>query len=242
MRLRQYRYLQFLALTGLGLFILEIIVTGKLSWYIHKRYLPLTILAAIGILGMGLAALVTAHRMPREAGSHDPTYTGWGLAIALLPLLVGWAIPSRPLSAMAIDSKGVSVTASLAAGGRSSANFGATTGEHTILDWIRLFNSGKDYTPFLGQEADVIGFVYHDPRLDSQHFLVSRFAIVCCAADAFAIGMAVQWPDNSTLAQDTWVKVQGAVQEFSLGGDKLPLILATSVEPVSAPSQPYLFP
>ena len=76
-----------------------------------------------------------------------------------------------------------------------------------MLDWIRLFNSQVDLTPHLGEDANVIGFVYEESRLPAGHFLVARFTVSCCVADAFAIGMAVDWPDK--LAVNSWVNVRG---------------------------------
>jgi uncharacterized repeat protein (TIGR03943 family) len=72
--------------------------------------------------------------------------------------------------------------------------------------------------------------------------MVGRFAIVCCVADAFAIGMAVETPAGDQLSDNTWVDVQGPVQSIDLNGHKTPLILASSVTQVQQPQQPYLFP
>jgi putative membrane protein len=87
----------------------------------------------------------------------------------------------------------------------------------------------------------VIGFVYHDPRLSEGQFMVGRFTITCCVADALAVGMVVAWPEAKDLPDNHWVRVQGAVQTVLLDGQTLPLIDAETVEIIPEPQQPYLF-
>ena len=114
--------------------------------------------------------------------------------------------------------------------------------DRTILDWIKIFDYESDLSPYLDKPASVIGFVYHDPRLNKNQFMVGRFAVTCCVADAFAIGMAVDWPDSASLSENTWVNVKGTLDTVNIDGQKGPLIHAQSVNIVQAPDQPYLYP
>ena len=88
----------------------------------------------------------------------------------------------------------------------------------------------------------MIGFVYFDESLNKNQFFVSRFVISCCAADGFAIAMVGEWPQASTLEQDSWVLVKGTVQSITLHDRAVPMIQAESVQAVPIPEQPYLFP
>jgi putative membrane protein len=78
--------------------------------------------------------------------------------------------------------------------------------------------------------------------LPADQFLISRFVISCCAADAFAVGIPVQWGSASEFEANTWVQVEGLVEATEFNGLKTPLVLASNVETVRAPEQPYLFP
>lgn len=234
----------------LSIFLVQKILTGKLDWYIHQRFMPLTVLAVIVLLVIGLTVFRTAHNTLPDDHDHDEhehhdhkhTVSSWGLVIAMLPLVIGVLIPAQPLNTTAITGKGISSAPPIAAGGSTTVSFDQAADDRNILDWIRLFYSQDSPSTYLGQSANVIGFVYHDPRLKDGQFLVSRFAIVCCTADAFAIGMVVDWPKSASLPNDQWIKVKGLVQSTELDGQKLPLIQATSIEPVQPPDQPYLFP
>jgi len=252
MSYRTYRIIQFLLLLGLGLFILIKFLSGSLVWYINQRFMSLSWIAIAGFLGMALAAILSsrgkvhrhAHDDQPDHGAHaEPSAPIWRLFFVFIPLIIGLAIPAKPLSASAIDNRGVSSNAPLSAAGAAQAQItNKPSDQRSVLDWIKLFNNQTDLSPYLGQRADVIGFVYDDTRLPAGHFLVSRFAITCCVADAFAIGMAVESPNSGSLKENTWVDVKGPVQAITVDGHQMPLILADSIKNVQQPNQPYLFP
>jgi uncharacterized repeat protein (TIGR03943 family) len=166
----------------------------------------------------------------------------YSLIILALPLVIGLLSPEQSLSASALSSKGVSLNTSISASQASSISFDVQMDERTILDWIRLFNDGDDPSAYIGQHVDVVGLVYHDPRLPDNQFMVSRFVITCCAADAFAIGMTVNWTGSAELEDNTWVRVEGSLDTLQIDGDSAPLIQASQVELIPAPEQPYLYP
>jgi putative membrane protein len=252
MTMRLYRYLQGFMMILTSIFLLQKIISGNLNWYINQRFMPLTVLSVIVLLIIGVIVFRAAHNMHDDEHhdhahdehhhDHDHKVSAWGLIMAMLPLVVGVLIPAQPLASNAISGKGLSSAPPIAAGGSSTIRFDQAADDRNILDWIRLFNSSNSAETYLGQNANVIGFVYHDPRLKAGQFLISRFAVVCCTADAFAIGMVVDWPKSASLPDDQWIKVKGPVQSTQLADQKIPLIQATSVEPVQVPDQPYLFP
>ncbi len=100
-----------------------------------------------------------------------------------MPLVLGTLIPSQPFGAQAVS--GSISTSSVALG--DTQTFNVAPEQRNVLDWLRAFNQG-DSSTFDGQPADVIGFVYTEPSFDTNQFMVARFAISCCVADATAIG------------------------------------------------------
>jgi putative membrane protein len=54
--------------------------------------------------------------------------------------------------------------------------------------------------------------------------------------------MIVEWDQTDTLKQDQWVQVRGPVDAVSFEGNISPIIRAETVELVSQPDQPYLYP
>lgn len=249
MNLRNYRRLQGWTLVSLGSFLAGLFLTGRLNWYIHERFLPLTLSGILGVflLGFGLlrAARVseTENHFHEEDAGHEhgrPPSIGL-LAAAIFPLVIGILFPAQPLSTAALVGKGVNAAPPVL-NQSAPQQFDLLDQERTILEWSRLFNSQLDPASYLGQKASVLGFIYRDPSLPPGQFLLSRFVIVCCTADALALGMVVEWESAASLQNDDWVKVKGPVQVITLNGQRLPLIQAESVEAVAPPSQPYLYP
>jgi uncharacterized repeat protein (TIGR03943 family) len=246
---RLYRYLQVLVVFGLAFFLIDRFATGKLLWYINARFVILTVLGIIGLIAMAANALDHL-RLTRRLGSDEgheehsraPQAAHWNLILLALPLIFGILVPAQPLGVDAAASRGVVVSAPLASGDASPVSLAAAPDERNILDWIRILNYESDLTPFLGQPANVIGFIYRDPRLTDGQFMVSRFAVSCCVADAFAIGLIVDWPETASLPDDGWVNVKGVIETSELNGQRVPLIRADSVTLVNPPAQPYLFP
>jgi len=251
MPLRLYRYFQGLLLIAIGIFLTSKIVSGSLIWYIHPRFIPLTILAVAVLLFIGLVIFRAGGQTDQDRSlegeqEHDPGQehgpSAWRLAIVTLPLAIGVLIPAHPLTASAVAGKGISSTVPITASASTAVNFDQAADTRTILDWNSLFGSSSDPSTYLGQNANVIGFVYHDPHLNSGQFLVARFALVCCPADAFAVVMVVNWPQSASLPTNQWVKVKGTVQSTVMNGQKLPSVQASSVDLVDPPAQTYLYP
>lgn len=244
MSARLYRALQSLVLVLLGLFLLNKLLDGSVFWYINARFLPLTVIGALGLLWLARTLLVELQHSP-PAGEEGHTHTHRSpvaLLIMLVPFLLGVLVPGRPLGASAIDNKGLASAAPLrAASSGAPLQLELAPTERTVLDWVRAFNQTPSPAEFAGQPADVIGFVYHDPRLSEGQFLLGRFTLTCCVADAAAIGVIVDWPDSERLPTNTWVRVRGTVQPAVLDGNRIPRIEAEALEVVPEPAQPYLY-
>jgi putative membrane protein len=156
--------------------------------------------------------------------------------VIAVPLVLGTLIPSQPLGAEAVAG-----SISVSAASRTETAFNVPPEERNVLDWLRAFNTG-DYAQFEGQPADVIGFVYTEPTFDEDEFMVARFTISCCVADASAIGLPVFWNDTADLKQGDWVNVKGRFGMGEFRGDQLPVLYAASIETVAQPEHPYLYP
>jgi putative membrane protein len=243
---RLYRSLQALLLLALFLFLMSKIFNNQLLWYINQRFVVLT---QIGIVFLAILAqrLFTEVRLARERQQteehdHDHAPSPVNLWIMLVPLLIGILIPAKPLDSAAVSAKGLTTSSALISSDANSRLFETKSEQRNILDWVKLFYFEKDLTPFIGQQAAVVGFVYQDESLPPGEFFVSRFILSCCAADGYAVGMIVEAPQADTFEKDTWVKVTGTVDVASFNGQPSPLIHAEIIEIVPQPDQPYLYP
>jgi uncharacterized repeat protein (TIGR03943 family) len=243
-------------LIALGLFLLSRLLNGTLSFYIHPRFNVLTLLTAVGLTALGLGYAIQQRRQAAHAHKeghdheHDETHShdvSWaGLLLLALPVLLGLLVEPRPLGASALQNREINfgndvslVSANAPEGSELSVIPNA--GERNILDWLYLFQRSTEPTTFNGEEVHVVGFVYQDDRFTNTQFMVSRFTVSCCVADAAPIGLIVEWPDTAVLPPDSWVEVSGTLQARSFNGVEMPVLIAKSVVPTETPAQPYLY-
>lgn len=179
-------------------------------------------------------------RQPMQANASRLASTS--LLILSLPLIIGLTAPENPLTSSSLSTRGISLNAPVSISQQASDTLAVTPDDRTILDWIRLFNYESDHSDYIGADVNVIGFVYHDSRLPEGEFMVSRFIITCCVADAIAIVMPVDGQIDAQLSDNTWVNVQGTLDETQIDEQIVPMIHATSIKIVPAPEQPYLYP
>ena len=242
---RLYRIFQALLLFGLVLFLGMKVLTNQLTWYINARF---AVIVELGILFLAILVVRLAVEIRHGSSTHEKhehqTVSPFNLFVMLIPLLVGILIPARPLGSSSISAKGFTTSSALISSQAASRQFETESEQRDILDWANLFDIEDDLKPLMGQKASVIGFVYHDNRLQAGQFFVSRIVISCCAADGFPVVMIVDWPESASLKADTWVRVSGPVDQtrFDTHTQAIPLIHAKSVETVPQPGQPYLFP
>lgn len=248
---RMIRSFQGLLLLGLSIFFAAKAANGQLTWYINARFVPLTIfgIAFLAVLAQTVFTDIRRSRKQEQEDldhdhhhEHEHAPASGNLWVMLVPLAIGILIPARPLDSAAFSTKGFSTSAPLISSDSSARIFETESEERNILDWLKLFNFEEDVTQFVGQSASVVGFVYFNDDLEADQFYVSRFVVSCCAADGFAIAMPVQWGEALTLEQDSWVLVKGSIESITLDGNRVPMIVAESVQSVPAPDQPYLFP
>lgn len=233
-----------LILLALALFLYMRLADGSLFFYINQRFMVYTVLAIVGLVAVAISYRAGRVAVDEDAHSHHAVTWG-GLALVLLPVVLGVLAPPQPLGAAAIGNREIAVSSQprnvLPAAVRAAAQKDAT--ERNLLDWLNAFSASSNAAQeFAGQPVDVIGFVYHDERLADDEVLISRFIVSCCVADANVVTMVVRWPAAATLENDAWVQVQGVLQPGAFNGAPLPVIAAQNVTPVAMPNQPYLYP
>lgn len=223
--------IETLLLGALGLMLLSKAERGVLAYYIHPRYAPLVIGAAIVLL------LIAAARARGIVGAGAESLRGrWpGYLLVAVPLLIGILLPARPLGADALPAD----TLPNSGPGQGAIPLGGDTRDWNLLQWgTALATGGQELA---GQPVDLIGFVHQDPRRARAGFVVARYAISCCIADVRGIGIPVVWPEGATLAANSWVRVRGRFGQTTIDGRPTPAILATAVEAVPQPNEPYLY-
>ena len=112
------------------------------------------------------------------------------------------------------------------------------------LDQLQAKESGYATTTVVGaaarlrqmqeEKVTAVGIVAHVPQLPPDQFLLVRFRMTCCAADATPVAVPVRWAGAASLKDNTWVKVSGQTHPEAKA------VVADKVEPAREPSNPYL--
>lgn len=220
---------------------------GSLGYYINLRYGWLTLVAIACLAVLGVAALVAGLARGRVAADTRVSLPWLGVVLLALPVALA-LIPPRPLGTDAMATRALqlgSVPAAAGLAGIAEAAWADDGGPRTVLDWLVLFHQADtgaaDLNRFAGESARVRGFVYRDERFPTGTFMVSRFLLSCCVADAAPIGLAVRWPDADFLDDDAWVWVSGEFAVETFLEERIPVLVATEVAPAEQPPQPYLY-
>lgn len=94
---------------------------------------------------------------------------------------------------------------------------------------------------FAGKELETIGFVYSQPDFAPEEFVVARFSVSCCTADANVLGILVEEPGAKKWPVDSWVKVRGKLELRTFDGYEMLVLKASQVQQVEAPKDPYVY-
>ena len=226
-----------LMLSGLAFFLYSRLTNGAILFYINQRFVGLTWAAALGLI-----LVAASYHIGGKAEAHAHALSWSSFALVLLPMLLGVLIPPQPLGTTALSNRELNAVPqaalTLSAGSIRQAS---EQREPTLLDWVLTLGEHPDPEAVAGQSVEVIGFVYRREDLPSGTWMVSRFVVTCCVADATAIGLIVRAPDAASPSNDQWVHVQGHFAAETIQGERLPVIIAETLTLIEPPAQPYLY-
>jgi uncharacterized repeat protein (TIGR03943 family) len=106
-----------------------------------------------------------------------------------------------------------------------------------ILSSIDLFQEN-----FIGKQMEISGFVYHEEDMLPNQFVVARFSVSCCSADASPFGVMIESNRANHFPKDTWVKVTGKIAKTKYADNEIMKLDATKIERIPAAKDPYVYP
>lgn len=118
-------------------------------------------------------------------------------------------------------------------------------GEMSLLKFMEITYYDKSEA-LAGVPIKLVGFVVPAPGGQDGEFLLSRFLINCCAADATLMQAGILDVKGKLPARDSWVAVTGhwdprrQKDTRTPDGFSIPEMVAEKVEPIKPPQKPYL--
>ncbi len=214
------------------LFIIE--ATGKLQVYINKKFFPFTVLGSLILL---VLFIVKLKKIRKEHSENIDLISLLSFLLFLFPVLLATIVRPGNLPALAAGKRGISqeftgadVMTILKEQLEMEGNY-----KKMNIKQLLAFSKNKP-TEIDGKEVSVEGFVFKQNN-GKEGFMLVRFLITCCAADATPLGVQVTYQNAEQLKQDEWVKVYG---KCLMKENKI-VILAEEVRKTQAPSNVYLY-
>ena len=158
------------------------------------------------------------------------------MGLMVLPVILITVLPPQTLGAFSASKKA-----------KASVSLSSIYGQITATSPITLFSIAAGQTSTEGAQAlakragsdvDFIGFVSTDSTTKADEFLLTRYVITCCVADATIVQVRVVNVTPGVAAVNDWVEVTGPI--YPLGREVI--LNANSVKQVPRPSTPYLTP
>lgn len=159
------------------------------------------------------------------------TRRSWAMGLIALPVVVVMAFPPSSLGSYAADRR------SSALGFVGTGD--VSEGEITLVDLGAALWSEETAAALAqraGSEVSFVGFVTRREGMPADEFLLTRFILSCCVADALSVQVRVVNAPAGRFEQDQWVRVDGAFYPL---GDEM-VVDAARVSGVPRPDRPYL--
>ena len=241
-----------LTLVGLGSWLLLRLWDGTLTFYLHPRFNILIALTGQLIIFVGgwLAFWYRGNPTEKNSGRQALEVIS-GIVLAAVIALAGLLVPPRPLdySRLNLSSTKSGVAVSTGSSNRALAQAllnqdwkdtaKLDTVRWNLLDWSAALNEPERAESLLGRPSDVVGFVVQPKVENSRYFLLTRYVVVCCTADSSALKLPVISDNAQALEDGQWVRVRGTLGKSA---NETLAFLASGVDIIPRPAQPYIFP
>lgn len=211
-----------------------VILSGRITLYLSPRTTWLAPLGAVLITAALLGYLRTIR--VEEPEPLTARHAG-GILLLLVPILVLTSVPTSALGSYATSRRASFVGTGAVVTDPSELS----EGDLSLLDVAGALASEEGRRALrerAGTESSFVGFVDRSSGSPADEFLLSRFVVSCCAADALATQVRVVNAPPGRLRVDQWVRVTGDVYPL---GDEV-ILDASEVVKVDRPKHPYLSP
>lgn len=210
---------------------LFLIGTDRTSLYLSSRTDWLVPVGGMILLIATAGRLFFSHSSKREGLTSKDSL---GLALVALPVVVVLALPPASLGSFAAGRRSSFASAAFVPNVEDIA-----TGEldlATVAGAIRSDEAMAALGSRAGAQVDFTGFVTRQPGMPADEFLLTRFLISCCVADALTVQVRVVDAPPGAFKQDQWVRVTGSLYPL----ENEVVVQASSVVKVPRPEHPYL--
>ncbi|MCS7146648.1 MAG: TIGR03943 family protein [Geminocystis sp.] len=238
-----------------GLLLFKYWATGELYLLIHPSYFPLVFASSIILFLVFITKVYLLLFQPNFASGvlEENKYNssllprGWASNLLIFVAIIGLTVPPMVLNSETVMKRGVN---DLPPTTLQPQSFSPQTEpeKRSLIEWIRTLSVYPEPDNYVGQRADISGFVVYGENLPENYIYLSRFVLTCCAADAYPVGMLVELPQpRYKYPPDSWLQVRGVMKVANLPtlsektARRQLALQAEEVIRIAAPKNPYQY-
>ena len=95
---------------------------------------------------------------------------------------------------------------------------------------------------FQNKEIEIKGYIYREPGLSNNQFIIARMGMTHCIADISPYGIIAESENPAQFADDSWVTISGTISKADFNGQTVIKINVTNSTPAKAPKVQYVYP
>jgi putative membrane protein len=240
------RFTQNLILLLVGASMAVMLLRGTYVHYVKPALLPWLVIAAVVLIGLGLAAVVRDVRNAGRPDGHQDDEHGHGhrhrgglVWLLLVPIAMVAFIVPPPL-----DARGATAAPPVTSAPkpRDFPPLPAGPAPTVAVPEIVMRAAADPARSLDGRTITATGFTLRYP----DGVYLGRVVIVCCAADAQLARIRLSGPAAATAAafgEETWIAVEGKVEPGSAqaANDYVPTMSAATVTRIDEPANTYAY-
>ena len=210
---------------------------GRYKAFIQPKLWLLLILALILLLAF-CAAFISQFSLKSRISLQ---FDAWiKAAILILPIFFLWTIYGRSLGTDAFVKRALNPGQIVIKGDSNQVKSSLRTSTDHAISLLDLLAEPEKFD---GKRVATEGMVYRSVKNGENTFMLFRFAVVCCAADALPLVVMVKSAPAAILNNDAWVRVEGIFTIEASNGKQVTSIAADVIQsiPPPPPEKRYLF-
>lgn len=234
----------------------SLLITGDISLFVNPRFNWL-----VGV-SMGILILLVWVQFEHLKSKELHQVGILGYLVMSLPVILFLLFPPTALDASMVDKKGITIgnpkqsqkpeVVGELYNGEEDVNDPFYKLRQELLTTPQIQFTDEKYgdilnalhfspLKFKGKPVKMYGFIYRDENLAENEFILGRYMLTCCSADASVYGVVVKGVPMNGWKENQWVEIIGKLDTEKFEGYDLPVIHYEQMRSIQKPKDPYVY-
>lgn len=207
-----------------------LMLSGRSSLYLGTRTQWVIPMGAIILTLTAVGRLASARtERPEPLGRRD----AFALGLVALPVVAILALPPASLGSYAASQRSAA-GAGVVASSPDISSDSVTLANVAAAQWSD--DGMRALVRHAGSDVSFVGFVTRREGMAADEFVLTRFLVSCCVADALTVQARIVGAPPGKFQEDQWVRVEGTIYPLS----QEVVVDAARIAAVPRPDKPYL--